>query len=78
VSYLRPIDDNEASRRREATYRNAVGSVVRSTGDGVYAVTRLGLVIAVLETRILIPWHNVINFAYHTQDTAARKVIQGY
>lgn len=78
MSHLQPIDANEAARRREATYRNAVGSVVRSSGDGVYAVTQLGLVIAVLQTRILIPWHNVINFSYHTLDTSARKIIQGY
>jgi hypothetical protein len=72
------MDQNEASQRRELRYRAVDGTLITTKGDSVYSVTPIGVVIAVMNTRILIPWHNITDFTYHTQDVAARKVIQGY
>ncbi len=73
------MHDNEAARRRAATVMHPFTGVVKEyLGDQIYSVTEKGLVISVSETKMFYPWNRVTSFSYHTQDTAACKVIQGF
>lgn len=73
------MNQDEASQQRFVFIKNNLTDKFESyAGDQVFSVTEKGVVIAVMSTRILYPWHRIDHFTYHTQDVSARKAIQGY
>lgn len=73
------LDGNQAAQRREVVVKHPYNEEnIRYMGDKVYSITEKGIVIAVVTSRILYPWHRVMLFNYHTDDVEARKVIQGW
>ena len=72
------MDQNKASQHRRVVYKTHPNLILEAKGDKVHSVSQLGVVLAIDAIRLLLPWHNVIEFTYHTQVVAARKVIQGY
>lgn len=73
------MDGNEASQRREVVILHpfTVQRVVYS-GEQIYSIKPLGVVISVSRSRLFYPWSRVVQFTYDVDDVAARNVIQGY
>jgi hypothetical protein len=76
------MTEQEAIARREVTVKHIVtGAIEKYTGEQVYSITDKGIVVVFgpnFTTRHLYPWHRIESFVYHSQDSEARKKIQGF